>query len=590
MKKIISVLLGTALCCGTAVTSCDIERLPNASMATEQITSDPQAVLDGLLRGAYAQLKTWSDPMHRLGEYAGDNMMIRGSSTDAFYEFISYSRTPDNYRLQNFWDYGYKAVAQASNVINMIEEGQSEEIDNKLGECYYIRGMMYFYLCRAFGRPYYQVPDKNLGVPIVNGTPDDMDNLQLPDRSTVAETYQQAINDLQKAEQLLTVNQGPAYASKGAAQAMLSRVYLYMSGTYDSPNTQYAELAVEYATKVISSGEYELLSRDEFMVYNTIVPENNSESIFVVKRVASEFSGIDHYYGIGGMYGVIGGMGWGEMYASAKYLDLLNETGRNDWREESRNIVDARANFIEPQYYEDEKGNRTEVFRFIKNETSGFNYVQAPITRSNGQITCREKVTVDEKDVIKSYNLTVVDAAQEIYSIQYNDGNTYTGVIDDSISLNRVYPMFYIVKCSREGEDSHLHSPIISRLGEVYLNRAEAYAKLGRYSEAQSDLNLIRERSIPGAGYTDLNASNAAERIDKERQLELAYQAERSFDVFRNGEPLTRRYPGPHNALEDIPATDYRVTYYIPQDAINAYPTNSTLTQNPTSNDGVIVN
>ena len=590
MKKIISVLLGTALCCGTAVTSCDIERLPNASMATEQITSDPQAVLDGLLRGAYAQLKTWSDPMHRLGEYAGDNMMIRGSSTDAFYEFISYSRTPDNYRLQNFWDYGYKAVAQASNVINMIEEGQSEEIDNKLGECYYIRGMMYFYLCRAFGRPYYQVPDKNLGVPIVNGTPDDMDNLQLPDRSTVAETYQQAINDLQKAEQLLTVNQGPAYASKGAAQAMLSRVYLYMSGTYDSPNTQYAELAVEYATKVISSGEYELLSRDEFMVYNTIVPENNSESIFVVKRVASEFSGIDHYYGIGGMYGVIGGMGWGEMYASAKYLDLLNETGRNDWREESRNIVDARANFIEPQYYEDEKGNRTEVFRFIKNETSGFNYVQAPITRSNGQITCREKVTVDEKDVIKSYNLTVVDAAQEIYSIQYNDGNTYTGVIDDSISLNRVYPMFYIVKCSREGEDSHLHSPIISRLGEVYLNRAEAYAKLGRYSEAQSDLNLIRERSIPGAGYTDLNASNAAERIDKERQLELAYQAERSFDVFRNGEPLTRRYPGPHKALEDIPATDYRVTYYIPQDAINAYPTNSTLTQNPTSNDGVIVN
>ena len=590
MKKIISVLLGTALCCGTAVTSCDIERLPNASMATEQITSDPQAVLDGLLRGAYAQLKTWSDPMHRLGEYAGDNMMIRGSSTDAFYEFISYSRTPDNYRLQNFWDYGYKAVAQASNVINMIEEGQSEEIDNKLGECYYIRGMMYFYLCRAFGRPYYQVPDKNLGVPIVNGTPDDMDNLQLPDRSTVAETYQQAINDLQKAEQLLTVNQGPAYASKGAAQAMLSRVYLYMSGTYDSPNTQYAELAVEYATKVISSGEYELLSRDEFMVYNTIVPENNSESIFVVKRVASEFSGIDHYYGIGGMYGVIGGMGWGEMYASAKYLDLLNETGRNDWREESRNIVDARANFIEPQYYEDEKGNRTEVFRFIKNETSGFNYVQAPITRSNGQITCREKVTVDEKDVIKSYNLTVVDAAQEIYSIQYNDGNTYTGVIDDSISLNRVYPMFYIVKCSREGEDSHLHSPIISRLGEVYLNRAEAYAKLGRYSEAQSDLNLIRERSIPGAGYTDLNASNAAERIDKERQLELAYQAERSFDVFRNGEPLTRRYPGPHNALEDIPAIDYRVTYYIPQDAINAYPTNSTLTQNPTSNDGVIVN
>jgi hypothetical protein len=160
-------------------------------------------------------------------------------------------------------------------------------------------------------------------------------------------------------------------------------------------------------------------------------------------------------------------------------------------------------------------------------------------------------------------------------------------MLDDYIELNRVYPQFYITKCSREGEDSHLHSPIISRLGEIYLNRAEAYAKLGQYGNALNDLNTIRERSIPGAGYASLDASNASSRIDKERQLELAYQAERSYDVFRNGEPLQRHYPGPHKQFEDIAATDYRVVYYIPQDAINAYP--GTLTQNPTSNAGVIV-
>ncbi len=40
---------------------------------------------------------------------------------------------------------------------------------------------------------------------------------------------------------------------------------------------------------------------------------------------------------------------------------------------------------------------------------------------------------------------------------------------------------------------------------------------------------------LPGRGYNDLNASNNAKvRIEKERQLELAYQAERSYDVFRN--------------------------------------------------------
>ena len=593
MKKnnIAKILLAT-LSFGLMTTSCDVERLPTGSMASEVITGDPNSYLDAMVRGAYAQLKAWSDPMHRLGEYAGDNMMIRGSSTDAFYEFITYSRTPNNYRLQNFWDYGYKAVAQASNTINMVAEGQSEEIDSKLGECYYIRGMMYFYLTRAFSRPYYQAPDKNLGVPIVNGTPEDMENLQLPDRSTVAQCYQQAIGDLRKAEKMLTTNNGPAYASKGAAQAMLSRIYLYMSGTYENPNTQYADSAAYYASEVINSGTYSLLPRNEFMVYNTIVPENNSESIFVVKRVATEFSGYDHYYGIGGMYAVIGGMGWGEMYASAKYIDLLNETGRNDWRPDKKNIVDARANFIEPQYVTDASGNYTEVFRFIKNvyDQSGaqtnYNYVQATLNRNGSQLTCTE--TIDGKET--TYALTPVNEEQEIYSIKYSDGNTYQGVIDYQMSLNRVYPMFYIVKCSREGEDSHLHSPIISRLGEVYLNRAEAYAKLGRYSEALSDLNLIRERSIPGAGYKSLDASNAHQLIDKERQLELAYQAERSFDVYRNGDTLTRHYPGPHNAMEEVSPADYRVTYYIPQTAITSYPSGSPLTQNPTSNAGVILN
>ncbi|GHT08887.1 hypothetical protein FACS189426_05630 [Bacteroidia bacterium] len=68
----------------------------------------------------------------------------------------------------------------------------------------------------------------------------------------------------------------------------------------------------------------------------------------------------------------------------------------------------------------------------------------------------------------------------------------------------------------------------------------------------------------------------------KERTLELAYQAERSYDVYRNGRALTRLYPGPHNAMEAVQPADYRVVYYIPQNAINSYP--GTLTQNPTSN------
>lgn len=602
MKKIVTVLVAAAF----SLTACDIDCLPYGSMSAEQITNDPDASLDALMNGMYAQLKTWSDPMHRCGEYAGDNMVIRGNSTDAFFEFISFARTPNNYRLQDFWDYGYKAIAQASNIINMIEEGQSAEIDNKLGECYYVRGMMYFYLCRAYGRPYYQAPDKNLGVPIVNGTPDDVvGEMFLPDRATVKETYEQAINDLKAAERLMTINKGAIYASREAAQAMLSRVYLYMSGTYENPNTQYAQLAVEYADKVINSGTYALLPRESFMAYNTFTPENNSETIFAIKRVASEFSGYDHYYGIGGMYANIGGMGWGEMYASAKYIDLLNETGRNDWREESYYLSDARAAYIEPTYettlakdpVTGEQNVPYEVIRFIVWTTPDVqDYVQLRIHRdANGvPVDAYDTKTDDNGNTVidNTYPLTAVDAAQDIYSITYTTEKggkqTVDGFIDYYISLNRVYPQFYITKCSREGEESHLHSPVISRLSEIYLNRAEANAKLGQYGQALQDLNLVRGRAIIGGEYPTLDATNAAELIDKERTLELAYQAERSYDVFRNGGTLTRHYPGAHTQSQEIPATEYRVVYYIPQNAINAYP--GTLTQNPTDNAGVILN
>lgn len=569
MKKIFAIFF-TAI----AISSCKIDREPFGSLQSEKINNNPEQSIDALLNGTYAQLKAWSDPMHRLGEYAGDNIMIRGSSTDAFYEFISFARTPNNGRLSTFWDSGYKAVAQASNIINMIPPGKSTMLDSKLGECYFIRGLVYFYLVRAYGRPYYQNPETNLGVPIVNGTPADVINLNLPDRASVKATYEQVIADLKKAEELINVNKGAIFASKEAAQALLSRVYLYMSGTYENPNQAFAQLSLDYATKVIAgSARYSLLPRTDFMKYNTILPETNKETIFAIKRVASEFSGSDHYYGIGGMYANIGGQGWGEMYASAKYLSLLDETGRNDWRPAKYKMVDARAAFIEPTYSTNASGANTEVFRFIKDDAANtLNYVQANITRNGNTITCTEGTDV--------YTLTPADAAQEIYRINYKNGRTYTGVIDNFITLNRVYPQFYIVKDSREGENSHLHSPVISRLGEVYLNRAEAYAKLQRYAEALSDLNTIRTRSIVNGGYASLSATNAGDLIDKERQLELAYQAERSFDVFRNGKALSRRYPGPQNQTADVLANDFRVVYYIPQSAINSYP--GKLTQNPT--------
>ncbi len=593
MKK----LLIFAAAAASMFTSCDIERTPYDKYLEEDIANDKEAV-NVILNGCYGQLRDWSDVMHRVGEYAGDNMMIRGSSTDAFYEFISYQHSPQNYRLNTFWNNSYKVISQSSDLMKSLEEGTSPEMDQKLGEAYYLRGMMYFYLCRAYGRPYDQSPETNLGVPILNGLPADLENLILPDRSTVKDTYTQAISDLREGERLMNEARSAIYASKEVAQAMLSRVYLYMSGTWKNPNTQYADSAIYYADKVLASGRYSLLNTEAFKNFNILPPDDaaQTETIFAVKRVASEYSGDAHNEGIGGMYATIDGMGWGEMYASAKYLDLLNRHGQK---------TDARSAFIDPQYL-DTEGEKN-VFRFIaplykfkrdgSKEQNGYGYTQVKLDSLNGEIKKPLQVTIKHqtgvkpdpananKDVPvlveKTYILKTIDEADDLYEIDHIDGKIQ-GYKDHMMLINIAYPMFYITKCSKQNNDSHLHSPTISRLAEIYLIKAESYAKKGNYVLAKEALNVVRERSLPGLGYTSLDASNAAVRISEERQLEMAYEADRSFDVYRNGETLVRAYPGPHNAMEEIEATDRRVVQYIPQDQINAYNSiGCTLTQNP---------
>lgn len=588
MKHIYKIIVLT-ICSLFFVSSCNLDRYPGNYFTDEELEKDPEVAFKYLLNGCYSQLKGWSDVMHRIGEYPGDNISIRGSSTDAFFPFISYAHLEENYRLYTFWENSYRAIIQANDAMALSPEGVSHEIDHSLGEAYYIRGMLYFYLTRAFGRPYYQDAKTNLGVPIIlNGSPKKDEDIYAPNRSTVEQCYARAIEDLTKAETLMAkaakegnIKKSNVYASAEAAQAMLSRVYLYMSGTYENPNPEYLQKSIDYSELVINSGKYVLLSRDRFMKYNEFAPNNvtQTETVFAVKRVASEFTGSDHNGGIGGMYATILGQGWGEMYASAKYMDLLKKAGYHK--------EDARWAFIDPQYAENSKKEKTESFRFITDlynkdtgALTGCSYVQDTLlTKTDGSYYIVLKSTgKDDKVVRTNYDITPYQPANNLYTIKY-EGKTYIGEKDYMMLTNNGHPMFYIIKCSLQEGVSHLHSPIISRLAELHLNLAEAYAKQGKYEKALAQVNIIRGRSIIGGEYTSMDASNAKQLIDEERQLELAFEASRGYDIYRNGETLTRFYPGAHNQMLQVAATNNRVVHYIPKREIDAYP--GTLTQNP---------
>ncbi len=80
----------------------------------------------------------------------------------------------------------------------------------------------------------------------------------------------------------------------------------------------------------------------------------------------------------------------------------------------------------------------------------------------------------------------------------------------------------------------------IIRLSEVYLTRAEAFAKLGRNELAQKDLNLIRQRANPTAPNIILTGEELVDEILLERRRELALEGHLLFDLNRSKKGVSR--------------------------------------------------
>jgi len=155
----------------------------------------------------------------------------------------------------------------------------------------------------------------------------------------------------------------------------------------------------------------------------------------------------------------------------------------------------------------------------------------------------------------------------------------------DTIKRNNV-PKFFINKLSWQEGAINLSSPVYLRLAEMFLNRAEANAKLGNDQLAIDDVNIIRTRAgLSGAAlYTVGDLKGHASILDvvlEERRLELAFEAQRPLDLFRNNRPLVRNYIGFHSAdlrHQTVLPTDSRIIPYIPEREVLL---NTNLAQNP---------
>ena len=537
--------------------SCDIDRGPFQDVADEVVFSDVLGVEAAAL-GTYAILKqnTFMRPYHFHGEFGGDNIALSGATTDHLYFMYNFQHVPNNYHLNSLWVDSYKGIINCNKIIENADRTVGPRMDHVIGEMYYLRAFFYHTLVNIWGRPYAQDPHSNLGVPLKT----DADRDNIPPRATVAEVYEQIVEDLiNAAEYMSEYNRDPnemrIYASQEAAWAYLSRVYLYMEEN---------EKAIEYASKVLDSGKFSLLQGEAFTKYPTFVPELNAETIFACRSLKDE----DDYswFAVGGMYARIDGVGWGEMYASQPYRDLVGQYPE-----------DLRNEFILPQYVEgeDEQGNPLMWIIYIR--TTDQAEGKKMFTTYNVTKDYDTGIWSYVKDDVTHEVNTETEGDKTLYYIFENNVKTYVNLERRMLTRNG-YPQYFVNKCSNQEDQPQLWSPVISRLAEVYLNRAEAYAKMGNESAAISDINVLRQRAGIPLYNSDIEIPSGKTALDvvlEERQMELAFEAQRRYDVFRNNLTLDRRYPGTHdrgNALMTVDPNHPRVVEYIPEPQLLAQP------------------
>ncbi|MFP4293981.1 MAG: RagB/SusD family nutrient uptake outer membrane protein, partial [Cyclobacteriaceae bacterium] len=91
----------------------------------------------------------------------------------------------------------------------------------------------------------------------------------------VSEVFEQIISDLTTAEELLGAeSQNRARASKGAARAMLAKVYLYRNAPGD------LELALTETEEIMADNQYQLVAGADYATIFTVGQQNTSETIF----------------------------------------------------------------------------------------------------------------------------------------------------------------------------------------------------------------------------------------------------------------------------------------------------------------------
>lgn len=362
----------------------------------------------------------------------------------------------------------------------------------RVAEAKFIRAINYFYLTMIFG-----------GVPYVDHILGG-EEYQQP-RAEIKKIYELIESDLKEAISVLPERSGwgseVGRASKGAAKALLGRLYLHESSyaknyggvdeRFDGMTERWAE-SLQYSEEVISSGQYELVGingetyptwRDPasngYRYIFTSDGDNSKESVFEIQCVQE-------------------GLGWSAARGN------------------------SMAQWACSRYFLDDDGKHT---------TSGMWGFGVPT-----QALYDAFEPGDPRLNVSMVHEGDIDSMQTSLGkwVRYDFANCITKIYSKKWEASSAE--FKDVGGPWHGAPQNI--PLI-RFSEVYLNAAEAAFELGQTAKALDYVNKVRERArmCGGAGNTVPAAltSITLEAIQNERRIEFCSEGKRFFDLVRWG-------------------------------------------------------
>jgi hypothetical protein len=300
---------------GLSITACD-DRLnvqPTQSIEQSQALNTEQDVQITLV-GAYdglSDVNLYGGGIQYIGDLLGDNRDVTFGGTYATLDEIwRKAVTTSNTVTRDLWLDGYNDINRANNVLSAIAKVGESNRGNVEGQARFIRGALYFELVKAFAKSWNDgSPTTNAGIPLILTPTNGVSDADYRARNTVAEVYTQVLDDLTKAESLLPATQsgGSGFATKGAAAAMLARVYLQQ---------QNFTAARDAANRVIASGTYSLASN-----FADVFSDATSGPEIIFKIIITDQDGVND---LNTFYASVPNQGRGDVRVQTKFRQLYS--------------------------------------------------------------------------------------------------------------------------------------------------------------------------------------------------------------------------------------------------------------------------